>query len=584
MLLAIVELVAGFTPYEPAAGWTYHIEVNRTRPWPACPFRFLSFTGDCQHDDLWDAAGPNQEFSLEESADSKRVFRIKLGCGKYLSYSATCGDLNVSSAALGGARQEFQLKGAAKGAAKGADVQFAWHLEALERSSCAERFLSAADDCDGHRIGLASRPSVFHLHGVRNSAAIDRAPSTRTGCADPFAWYSEGARGFFLTCTGGELPLGLATDLSANTTFAYRGFDLAGAQPEWASSWARWAPENLETMRPRSNVVFFSDQQAADGRHRVGYAFSSRDSGNMSASWTSYSPAAMALGSAEGGEIDQHVFRDDDDGRTYLVWKTDDNSVGAKTTRLWMQEIVVGVSNVSLAGERRMILDSSGLWWVDSWVDGGSLIEGPEIVRHGDYYYLFFAAGRFCQSSYAEGVARAKSVWGPYEKLAVPLLSTGIVGYSGGLKQTGPGHASFVRHPTSGEYFAVYHASPGDNCNRLAFVEALRFSGASGWPYIDFAPSNSTMAFGGPKAEEEAVAAFHSSCRIVAPCNVVVGRAPPQQQAGRGNASESADETVVMCGGRRCERLHGAAAGAVESAMASPQAGGGVAAVCALDE
>ena len=233
-----------------------------------------------------------------------------------------------------------------------------------------------------------------------------------------------------------------------------------------------------------------------------------------------------------------------------------------------------------------MILDSSGLWWIDSWVDGGSLIEGPEIVKHGSYYYLFFAAGRFCQSSYAEGVARATSVWGPYEKLAVPLLSTGLVGYTGGLKQTGPGHASFVRLPTSGEYFAVYHASPGDNCDRHAFVEALRFSNASGWPYIDFASSNSTTAVRGPKAEAEAEAVYPSSCRIVAPCDVVVGRAQPQQQAGRGGnvtkgGSAGGAEAVVMCGGRRCERL-GARAG--EGARAPTQGGGGVAAVCSLDE
>jgi hypothetical protein len=122
-----------------------------------------------------------------------------------------------------------------------------------------------------------------------------------------------------------------------------------------------------------------------------------------------------------------------------------------------------------------LTLHSSGLWWVTSWVDGGSLVEGPELLKRGDYYYLFFAAGRccctrccctallalpgcltaapvrftprshllvctpspplrapwavgraldrppgrYCQASYAEGVARSTSIWGPYETMPV---------------------------------------------------------------------------------------------------------------------------------------------------------------------
>ena len=42
-------------------------------------------------------------------------------------------------------------------------------------------------------------------------------------------------------------------------------------------------------------------------------------------------------------------------------------------------------------------------------IAGGSLIEGPELVHRGDYYYLFFAAGKYCQESYSEGVARSRA-------------------------------------------------------------------------------------------------------------------------------------------------------------------------------
>ena len=49
----------------------------------------------------------------------------------------------------------------------------------------------------------------------------------------------------------------------------------------------------------------------------------------------------------------------------------------------------------------------------------------------------------------------------------------------------GPGHASFVRDAATRQWFAVYHASPGNNCDRHAFVDRLRF-GDDGWPRIDF--------------------------------------------------------------------------------------------------
>ena len=118
-------------------------------------------------------------------------------------------------------------------------------------------------------------------------------------------------------------------------------------------------------------------------------------------------------------------------GQTYLLWKTDDNNAGSRTTRLWAQKVLIAPGRVEQLGNITELMDSSGLWWAPSFVSGGALVEGPEVVRHGEYYYLFFAAGKYCQVSYAEGVARARSIWGPYEKMPVPLLSTGLTGCVG---------------------------------------------------------------------------------------------------------------------------------------------------------
>eukprot|EP01046_Picozoa_sp_COSAG06_P008118 COSAG06_NODE_407_length_16111_cov_3.252748_10_plen_156_part_00 len=53
------------------------------------------------------------------------------------------------------------------------------------------------------------------------------------------------------------------------------------------------------------------------------------------------------------------VFRADN-GSTYIVWKTDDNSLQAKLTRIWIQEIVIDAESgtVQQLGAPLKILDS----------------------------------------------------------------------------------------------------------------------------------------------------------------------------------------------------------------------------------
>jgi beta-xylosidase len=235
------------------------------------------------------------------------------------------------------------------------------------------------------------------------------------------------------------------------------------------------------------NYVFFSDTQIDDNsKHRLGWVMSS--TGPNVGAYTNYSPSYLNLGMAPGGDIDSTIFTDRTTGRTYIVWKTDDNSVGSTYTRIWAQELSFTNETVYQVSSPVVLVDSTGLWWVDSWVDGGSLIEGPEVVQYNGWYYIFFAAGKFCQDTYTEGVARSQNFFGPYEKMTSPLLSNGIVGVAansdGVLTQlVGPGHATYVQLD-SGDWRIIFHASIGENCNRYAFIGELVF-GADGWPYLN---------------------------------------------------------------------------------------------------
>ena len=169
---------ASYTPYDPASGnWTYFIEANRTVAWPACRFRFLSFTSDCMHDDLWDGAGVNQEFALipvqgarltSQLVTAPKDYFVKLRCGRYLSYSSSCEDSGIKSTeSHAGAGQEFRFVGST-----GADVEFSWYIEAVGRRDCSDRWLSFSTGCSDHSVSLGGAPSPFHLHAVRTTSAI----------------------------------------------------------------------------------------------------------------------------------------------------------------------------------------------------------------------------------------------------------------------------------------------------------------------------------------------------------------------------------------------------------------------------
>ena len=478
------------TPYTPASGGVYYFEAAREGTWPSCQYRFLSYPGTCDSVDLWNAAGVNQQWTLVSTGEDNTYY-LRSSCGQYLSYSGDCNSHVVDMWPEAGINQKFRLVAGYS--------QFEYFLEAIGRSSCEFRWASFPVPCstsspDDIDLWNAAGPDqTFRIHPVSQSPALTMDPIANSGCADPFVWYSTTSAQYVLHCTGGGLPISYSASIApTSVSFTYQGNALGGTAPDWAANpGGRWAPESFHATSDESqNYLFFSDSSdASGGKERIGWALSTAGKPNPG-SWDQYSTSWLDLGGTSGGEIDATVFKDDD-GSTYLLWKSDDNNVGSTTTRIWAQQVSFGNSSVTQLGSPAVVMDSTGMWWVDSWVAGGTLVEGPEVVKHGGYYYLFFASGKYCQNSYAEGVARsAAGIWGPYEKMSVPFLSTGIVGVSpanGNKKLIGPGHAGLVRDAANGtdQWYAVFHASLDDQCNRMPFIAAVEF-GSSGWPVAQF--------------------------------------------------------------------------------------------------
>jgi xylan 1,4-beta-xylosidase len=179
-----------------------------------------------------------------------------------------------------------------------------------------------------------------------------------------------------------------------------------------------------------------------------------------------------ALACQEVGSIDAFPIRDEN-GKLYVVWKEDGNSVG-KPTPLWAQAL--DEKTFKLTGERREILRNDP----DTWE--ANLVEGPYIMRRNGWFYLFYAGNACCGRgcNYAMGIARSKTLLGKWEKNpANPILK-------GNDDWKCPGHGTIVADER-GRTFLMYHAyDPRDTVyvGRQALLDEVTWSGDN-WAVIN---------------------------------------------------------------------------------------------------
>ena len=143
--------------------------------------------------------------------------------------------------------------------------------------------------------------------------------------------------------------------------------------PAWSSG-SYWAPEIAEDG---GKFFVYYTARRKNGPLCVAVATAARPRGP----WADHGPLVCQ----DAGSIDAAPITGED-GRRYLVWKEDGNSRKLPTP-LWAQPL--SADGTSLTGERREILRNEAPW-------EGHLVEGPFILRHGDWFYLFYSAGGCC--------------------------------------------------------------------------------------------------------------------------------------------------------------------------------------------
>jgi beta-xylosidase len=165
-------------------------------------------------------------------------------------------------------------------------------------------------------------------------------------------------------------------------------------RPSWATG-NFWAPE-ITIHNGRYYIYYVARKKG--GPLAVAVATADKPQGP----YTDHGP----LVAQPAGSIDPVIFKDEK-GDLYLIWKEDGNSRRLPCV-IWAQKM--DDQGLKLLGEPKELLRNDVSW-------EGAVIEGPFIVRRGDYFYMFYSGNGCCgmKCEYAMGVARAKSLLGPWE-------------------------------------------------------------------------------------------------------------------------------------------------------------------------
>ncbi|MGI8536096.1 MAG: glycoside hydrolase family 43 protein [Mycobacteriales bacterium] len=169
------------------------------------------------------------------------------------------------------------------------------------------------------------------------------------------------------------------------------------ALPSWAQAGHTWSPAVLE--RPHGYVLYYATRLAVEGRQAISVAVADRPEGP----YVDRSSAPLVYQRSRGGSIDPDPFVDED-GRAYLVWKSDDNAFGRRSS-LWVRELTA--DGLGFSGRPVRVLKHALAW-------EQPLVEAPCLVRVGSQVHLLYSAGQWESRAYGVGHAVGTRPTGPF--------------------------------------------------------------------------------------------------------------------------------------------------------------------------
>jgi hypothetical protein len=242
--------------------------------------------------------------------------------------------------------------------------------------------------------------------------------------------------------------------------------------PSWAAVGSTWAPGVLR--RGGEFLMYYTVRDAALGRQCISVATSANPGGPF------VDRSTAPLVCQAHGSIDPEPFTDPRSGRTYLLWKSDDNSVG-RITHLWASRLAT--DGLSLTGGIAMLLTETASSWQ------APAMEGPAVVfvPGANTYYVFYGAGSWDTAAAGIGYATCSAPssdhpqlrWACHDQsVGAPWLATRVA--AGTTVFSGPAGPTVFNDP-SGTTYLGYHAWTGTNVGysnggvRSLWIDTLTF-------------------------------------------------------------------------------------------------------------
>lgn len=226
-------------------------------------------------------------------------------------------------------------------------------------------------------------------------------------------------------------------------------------KPEWTKG-SFWAPE-LYVINGKT-YLYYTARRASDGISYIGVATTD----DIRKGFTDHG-CLVEFGTEA---IDAFIL--EDGGKLYISWKA--YGLDARPIELLCSEL--SPDGLKLTGEPFMLLRD----------DESIGMEGQQMFKKGDYYYIIYSIRGCCgaNSDYAVSIARSKSLKGPYEKYeGNPILQ------GDGKDILSCGHGTIVKTPEK-KMFYLYHAylkGAGFYNGRQAFLKELAINEEQ-WPYF----------------------------------------------------------------------------------------------------
>ncbi|GKZ79707.1 hypothetical protein AnigIFM56816_003913 [Aspergillus niger] len=272
--------------------------------------------------------------------------------------------------------------------------------------------------------------------------------------ADDGTWYAFGTNGNNRT-----VQVAKSADFKTWTLLDKEALPtLAG----WETQIDHWAPDVVRRNDGKYVLYYSGEAQQMLRHHCIGTAVS--ESTDPSGPYIP-NPAPLSCRLDQGGSIDASGFLDKD-GSRYVVFKVDGNSIGnggdcnngiapLKPTPILLQK--VDTDGFTPVGDAVQILDRD-----DS---DGPLVEAPNLILHGDTYFLFYSTHCYTDEKYDVRWATASEITGPYTKTGRQLVKSGDYGLvsPGGGTVCGCGDRM------------LFHGFCGDN--RCMYAAEMRITG-----------------------------------------------------------------------------------------------------------